>query len=402
MSSLTAVEKTLQGVLAARDGLLALATRLAMSIAEQGEGLEQSDLTLRAVAAELATALRVSDRTVQRRMLAAEVVVERFPAVWRAQGAGLLTAGHARVIVDAGSHIDEPEARAAYAARMIEFARDESPNRVRVVAERIAQQYRSRTLDERHEDARANRGVWVTDHPDAMSELHVLGPSTLIHGVHDRLTQMGKALKSAGDEGLESSGGAARTDPRTLAQRRCDLALDLLLTGVPAGHDTADRLLGAITAQVAVTVPATTLIGATGPAAELSGRAPVDLATARRLAGAATGWDRVLTHPVNGARCSPSTGIVRRNRCGAGCGREISAADSPDAACRRSTAISITPAMPPSAARPARATSQRSADDITCSSIRLRGTSRSSVTGCSNGRARPVAPTSTGRPRRTP
>jgi len=65
VSSLQAVEKTLQGVLAARDGLLALANRLAMSIAERGDGLDDSDLTLRTVAAELATALRVSDRTVQ-------------------------------------------------------------------------------------------------------------------------------------------------------------------------------------------------------------------------------------------------------------------------------------------------------------------------------------------------
>lgn len=326
VSSLAAVEKTLQGVLAARDGLLALANRLAMSIAEQGDGLEQSDLTLRAVAAELATALRVSDRTVQRRMLAAEVLVERFPAVWQAQGAGLITAGHTRVIVDSGSHIGDADARAAYAARAVEFAQDESPNRVRVVAERIAQQYQARSLDERHEDARANRGVWVTDHPDAMSELHVLGPSALIHGVHDRLTEMGAALKAAGvtaDDGDHTGADATvapgSVDARTLAQRRCDLALDLLLTGSPAGHDTDDALLDAITPHVSVTVPATTLMGEEGPAAELDGRTPVDPVTVRKLAGAATGWDRVLTHPVNGGvlavdRYRPPESLRRRLR----------------------------------------------------------------------------------------
>src|SRR5690606_8023462 len=132
-------------------GLLALANRLAMSIAEQGDGIEGSDLTLRTGAAELATALRVSDRTVQRRMVAAEVMVERFPQVWHAQGAGLITAGHARVIVDAGAPIDDDDARAADAVRVLEFAQHESPSRVRVIAERIAQQYQSRTLDERHE-----------------------------------------------------------------------------------------------------------------------------------------------------------------------------------------------------------------------------------------------------------
>ncbi|MFJ4046028.1 DUF222 domain-containing protein [Microbacterium sp. NPDC089987] len=313
VSSLQAVEKTLQGVLAARDGLLAIANRLAMSIAERGGGIEDSDLTLRAVAAELATALRVSDRTVQRRMVAAEVLVERFPQVWQAQGAGLITAGHARVIVDAGSHIDDDAARAAYAARVLEFAQDESPNRVRVIAERIAQQYQSRTLDERHEDARGRRDVWVTDGPDAMSELHIYGPSVLIHGTHERLTEMAKELARAAGA---ASGGDA-TDRRTLGQRRFDLAMDLLLSGAPTGHDTVDGLLGSISAQVAITVPVTTLMGAGGPAAELSGRAPMDLASARALAGAAAGWDRILTHPVNGGvlsvdRYRPPESLRRR------------------------------------------------------------------------------------------
>ncbi|QMU96626.1 DUF222 domain-containing protein [Microbacterium esteraromaticum] len=333
VSSLQAVEKTLQGVLAARDGLLAVANRLAMSIAEQGEGLETSDLTLRAVAAELAAALRVSDRTVQRRMLAAEVLVERFPQVWQAQGCGAITAGHARVIVEAGAHIDDATARAAYSERVIALAHDDSPNRVRVVAERIAQQYQERSLEERHEDARENRGVWVTDLPDAMSELHMYGPSVLVHGAHARLTEMARALEvekgagagsaeaglagaegaEAGLAGAEGAGaGHARADgddpgravadraadARTRGRRRFDLALDMLLTGTPLGHDSAGGMLGAITAQVSVTVPVTTLMGESGPSAEIDGRVPVDPATARRLAGAASGWDRVLTHPV--------------------------------------------------------------------------------------------------------
>src|SRR3954447_17062403 len=133
VSSLQAVEQTLHQMSAARDGLLALASRMALTIAEQGDGIAASDLTLRSVAAELAGVLRVSDRTVQRRMADAELKVERFPAVWAAQGAGRISAGHARVIVDAGMHIDDPEARAAYSARVLEFAEDESPNRLRPI-----------------------------------------------------------------------------------------------------------------------------------------------------------------------------------------------------------------------------------------------------------------------------
>lgn len=326
VSSLQSVEQTLAGVMAARDGLLALAGRLALSMAEDGDGVDASDLTLRTVAAELAGVLRVSDRTVQRRMVDAAVLVERFPVVWQAQGAGRISAGHARVIVEAGEHLVSPAAREAYSARVLEFAEDESPNRLRPIAARIAEQYQPRSIEERHEDAREKRGAWVKDAGDGMAEFGILGPAALVHGAYDRLTAMAKAdaadSTGATGEAFGLVAGQAEADTRTLAQRRADLALDLLLTGAPAGHDTPDGLLAAIIPHVSVTVPVTTLIGAEGvdtPPAELDGRAPIDIDTARLLAGAATGWDRILTHPITGAllavdRYRPTAGMRRRLR----------------------------------------------------------------------------------------
>jgi hypothetical protein len=71
-----------------------------------------------------------------------------------------------------------------------------------------------------------------------------------------------------------------------------------------------------ITASISVTVPVTTLMGEDGPEAELDGRCPIDPTTARALAGAATGWDRVLTHPITGGvlavdRYRPSEALKR-------------------------------------------------------------------------------------------
>lgn len=349
-STLEMIEKTINGALAARDGMLAIASRLALSIAEESGGVEVSDLTLRAVAAELGAALRVSDRTVQRRMADAAAKVESFPLVWQAQGTGRISAGHARVIMDAGEHIEDAEARAEFSARVLEFAEEESPNRLRPIAERVAQQYQPRTLAERHVEARGKRDVWVQKRPDGMAELGILGPAVLVQGAYDRLTGMAKAPASSG-AGASAAGapavgssagaafgctpapcppegadrvepGAALDDPRRLGQRRADLALDLLLTGAPAGHDTPDALLAAIVPHVNVTVPVLTLMGAGGaitlggctgaadtygawtPEAELDGRRPIDPGTARMLAGAVTGWDRVLTDPITGALLS--------------------------------------------------------------------------------------------------
>jgi len=316
-------ERSIDAMQAARDGVLALASRWAMSMVEQQGDADEADLTLRAVAAELAVALRVSDRTVQRRMADAEMKVDLFPDVWAAQGAGRISAGHTRVIVDAGMHIDDPEVRAAYAARVLEFAEDVSPNRLRPVAERIAEQYQARSLQERHEEAREKRVVWVKDHPDAMAELGVFGPAALVHGAYDRLTEMGEALTTAHNGAPDIDPDATPvTDPRTLGQKRTDLALDLLLTGAPAGHDTPDGLLAAIVPVVSVTVPVFTLMGVPGvesPPAELDGQCPIDPGTARMLAGAATGWDRVLTHPVTGGllavdRYRPGAHLTRHLR----------------------------------------------------------------------------------------
>jgi hypothetical protein len=335
---LVEVERTISSMQAVRDGFLAVGSRLAVEVAGQAESRDEAELVLRSVAAEFAAALQVSDRTVQRRMTDAAFRVERFPLVWRAQGDGRISAGHARVICDAGEHLADPADRDAYAAELIGFAETESANRTARRARRVAERFQSRPIEDRHEDARKSRGVWVKDLADGMAELGMRGPAALVHGAFDRITAMAKTVQEqscpgrggadAGPAARESAFGPAAdrpphasvaNDPRTLGQARADLALDLLLTGAPAGHDTPGGLLAAITATVSVTVPVTTLMGAGTTPAELNGCTPIDPVTARRLAGAASGWDRILTHPITGAllavdRYRPSTDLKRHLR----------------------------------------------------------------------------------------
>ncbi|MEV4735468.1 MULTISPECIES: HNH endonuclease signature motif containing protein [unclassified Microbacterium] len=347
--TLVSVERTISALLAARDGLLAVGSRIALELAETGRrdegspyaGPDGPDLAFRMVAAEFGAALHVSDRSVQRRMADAELLVARFPRVWRAQGAGDISPTHARAIIDAGIHLDDHEQRDAYEKEILEHATEESPNRVARHARRLAERYQRRTIDERHRTARQQRTVWVKARRDGMAELGILGPATLVHGVYDRLTDMAKAVRdesrvssdppavlpdatldgatarteSNEHEGLDRS-TLSRSDTRSLAQTRCDLALDLLLGGAPAGHDTADGMLAAIRGSVSITVPVLTVMGLSTIPAELDGRTPIDLDTARRLAGAAPGWDRVLTHPITGSvlavdRYRPSADLKR-------------------------------------------------------------------------------------------
>jgi len=336
VASLEAAEATLSSMHAARDGMLAMAGRLAVDIARAAEHPDRGDIAIRAVAAEIGAAQRVSDRTVERRMADASWLVERFPAVWRAQGEGRISAAHSRVIVDAGAHLEHAGDRQAFADEAVELAAGESPNRLRRLARRLAERFQERTLTERHLDARERRRVWVRDLEDGMAELGVQAPAVLVHGMFDRLSQMAHAVKQQSavvDQGTADEGTADVStadvstteehdrEARTVDQQRTDLLTDLVLTGTPTGHDTADGLLGEIEARVEVTVPVMTLMGrddatrqglpfvpgsvppragSVPPPAELDGVVPIDTATARALAGLASGWDRVLTHPISG------------------------------------------------------------------------------------------------------
>lgn len=315
---LVEVERTISSMQAVRDGFLAVGSRLAGEVAGQADSADEADLALRTVAAEFAAALRVSDRTLQRRMTDASWRVERFPLVWQAQGAGRISAGHARAICDAAEHLEDAGDRDAYSAEMVGFAETESANRVARRARRVAERFQARPIEERHKDARKKRDVWVKDLDDGMAELGMLGPAALVHGAFDRLTQMAKSVQGESVQEVSVHEESAR-DLRSLGQTRADLALDLLLTGAPAGHDTAGGMLAAIRANVSVTVPATTLMGRGTTPAELDGCIPIDPDTARRLAGASSGWDRLLTHPFTGTllavdRYRPSAELKRHLR----------------------------------------------------------------------------------------
>ncbi|MFF7293416.1 DUF222 domain-containing protein [Microbacterium sp. NPDC008134] len=325
VDSVRAVEETIARLSAVRDGMLAIASRIAVDVARQASHPDQGDMAVRSVAAEIGAAVRASDRTIERRMDAASWLVEAFPAVWAAQGAGRISAAHAQVIADAGAHLDHALHREAYAARAVEAASVESPNRLRRIARRIAEQFQPRTVTERHRDARELRRVWVKDLDDGMAELGMLGPAVLVHGMHDRLTRMARTITLENAQATKASTEeTGEPDTRTTDQLRADLLADLVLTGSPVGHDSQTGVLGKIHARVEITVPVLTLMdddpGASGsPPAELDGRFPIDTDTARLLAGGVTGWERVLTHPITGAllavdRYRPSDQLSRHLR----------------------------------------------------------------------------------------
>jgi hypothetical protein len=321
---------------------------------------KERDMPLRALAAELGLAVRTSDRTMQSHMWDAHRLTTSFASTVAALEQGRISRGHVSAILDTGATLHDPAARAGFERAVLDYAETTTPARTRAYAKQQADIHNPLTMQERHDLAAQGRRIWVTDVDDGMSLLCQLLPTVIAHGIIDRTTRQAQLIKrtdaarrravlatndgtdaaapadsTSGDArpvgaalggvvlGDSASGSCAGVrsgdvgcgvgkcaveddvwfDERTIDQIRADLVADMLLTGTPGIDPTLDVTpggLGAIRAIVQITVPVTTFTGVTSSGAQLDGVAPVDPQTARRLAGTAPGWDRVMTHPVNG------------------------------------------------------------------------------------------------------
>jgi hypothetical protein len=330
-----------------------LAEKQAAGASEKIKGRE---MALRGIAAELAGVFVATDRTVQRRIDEARDLVENYPVTMAAWEDGRIVCGHVRVIQEVGCLVPA-EGRAEFERAAIENCEGETPNRVRDGLRMLAERMHPRTFTERHEEASAGRCVRVQAGADGMSDLIATLPTVIADGIVDRLTRQAREIinvraqadASVADSAAEGSGardtaptdGDGRAyrddadrlfaspnmdessfvdDARTIDQVRADVFSDLLLAGTPAldptGTGDGDGTLGAIRAHVQVAVSALTLMGQDEGPADLAGRSPIDAVTARELAGNATSWDRLLTHPVTGTvlECDtyrPTAAMVR-------------------------------------------------------------------------------------------
>lgn len=296
--------------------VLAEAEELARDVASGERGaVRDREMAQRSIAAEIGVALRLSDRTVQRRMGAAAELAIDYPETLAAWQAGRIHAGHVRAITDAGAALPQ-EHRAVLDARARGMCEIETPGRARRTLTMLAERLHPRPLVERHRDAREARGVSVTSLADGMSHLGIDAPTVLVEGAYDRATRMAHSLMElraratarveaarAAGAAVEPADEALASDTRAMDQLRSDIMTDLLITGNPGIEATLPGdgagTLGAIRAHIQVVVPVVSLLKGDG-VAEIAGREPIDAETARRLAGGTAGWDRILTDPLSG------------------------------------------------------------------------------------------------------
>lgn len=266
------------------------------AIAEAGPGASV-ELVVRSVTAEIAIARHVSDRTIQARISEAWRLVADFPLTLHALEGGRVSVAHARVVVSEGMTIRDPQRRVDYESAVLERADAVTPGRLRRLARAAASSIAEISFEDRHEKARQSRAVSCTELDDGMSEIVAVIPTILATGIVDRLTQLGKAVKAARIADPHTP-DPSPIDARTLDQLRADLFCDLLLTAQPTGHPHA--ALDSIRTEVAILIPALTLLGESDEPATILGGGPIGMADALRLAANAPSLVRVITDPVTG------------------------------------------------------------------------------------------------------
>ena len=272
--------------------------------------------------AELATALRISERSAETLIDEAEILARYLPSTREALAEGRITPRHARILVDELGGLDDAE-RDRIEQQMLDAA-DQSATTFQRAVKRLRETRDADQAVDRHRRAFEKRDVTTQPGRDGMGWLLVHLPAPELLAIDSRLDDHARGLARVARDG------------RTHAQLRADAFVDVLLD-----RDTFDsRRFGDAKPQVVVTVPISVLMGASDTFAELVGYGPIDAQTARELTAQAPVLRRMLTDPRDDAiialgrtryRMTEDQRLwlaVRDGRCRfAGCYRRVAACD---------------------------------------------------------------------------
>lgn len=228
--------------------------------------------------AEIATALRISERAADILIDEADVLLQYLPATHAALSEGRITPRQARVLVDELGAVDEVE-RADLEQRALAAADQSAPAFARAV-KRMRETREPEQAIERHQKARDNRSVSCEPGHDGMAWIFAHLPAADAIAIDSRLDDLARGLARHGDE-------------RTVSQLRADAFGDVLLDR----DGSALRSFGTSRPTVVVTVPITVLAGTSDVGAELCGYGPIDAQTARDLTAQASILRRMFTDP---------------------------------------------------------------------------------------------------------
>ena len=245
---------------------------------------------------ELAVTLRLPQRTAETLIAESTALADDLPATRAALAAGEISYRHAQVLVRQAWTI--PAAgKPGFEAALLRTAGHLTAAKLKYKARVLRERLHPETILARHTISLLDRKVLIEADADGMASLWLYDTAERVTAAHLRVSVTAQSLQGP-------------TETRTLTQLRADVLTDLLLDGVTPTSATSGTTGGSggvsggvgvgIRATVNVTVPVLTLMGQSEEPGHLEGYGPIDPETARKLAGGATGFTRLLTHPETG------------------------------------------------------------------------------------------------------
>ncbi|MFD5277967.1 DUF222 domain-containing protein [Pseudarthrobacter sp. NPDC058362] len=297
--------------------LAALKAEAAATYADSARSIAPPDMPVQAqemsIAAEIGCVLAIGDQAADALLAQSYALATSLPLTLEALKAGTISWQHARVMVDEASTL-APDAAAALEAHFLD---PETPQPARGCPagempayrfRRKARGWRERnhpdSIEQRHARGAADRCLEFAPEQDGMARLSAYLPADKASAIWNRFTAIARGLQGPNEE-------------RTLTQLRADLFAATALRGgsgctgctggSPETHDAGSPPQGladspAPRAEVLVTVPVFSLLGATDEPAMLDGYGPIPASLARDLvANGADSFYRVLVDPRDGA-----------------------------------------------------------------------------------------------------
>lgn len=222
------------------------------------------------------------------------VLRDRLPRTWAAYLDGHATWRAADLAASEADGLDD-EHRPAYDEQAAVAVVATPASRLKAKLRTIRERLQDDTAEPRAERTHAMRRVTVDNIGDSGASITATGPAIPIVGFDQALTKAAIAAKL--HEG----------ETRAVGQLRFDIMLDLLVEGIKQSADpawaglTVPTRKGVVPAPI-LTIPALAALGRTTEQARLHGYGPVALEAAKRLAGSAKSFVRVLSDPFTGVR----------------------------------------------------------------------------------------------------
>ncbi|MGI8666670.1 MAG: DUF222 domain-containing protein [Jatrophihabitans sp.] len=242
-------------------------------------------------------ALRLPTRAAQNVVAFARTLTRDLPRTCELLTRGQISQRHAQLIAEASWGLPD-QLVSRFEDQLVTDASDQTVAQLRRAVERAVIEIDPCAAEQRHQRALAGRKVGYQPAADGMVQLPVLLGAPEGQLIYTRLTAAATLLPAV--------------DARSMDQKRADLLVDAVLTGLgedalPASHGHRPR--------IQVVVSADTLLDLDDHPGELAGYGPITAETARRWAADTSGtWRRLLTDPNTGQLLDISQRSYRPSR----------------------------------------------------------------------------------------